>query len=240
MRELVELMHEAPAADGVAIWSGDHRVRLKWHRLKRHRDDSVHADGRLPRLWRRGVVGDRSAAPCRGRLRRLHDETLDRETTGAGLVASADVATLRGLSMRHPDGAPSEEAVLLLDDLVLLAAFSASPDALVQLDLKETAAMLTPAVIARFAAVVAPVADRFILSCAGIEAVRILAGAVPGLAAGYDPSEPAVVAGLATAEDYAGFVAAAIETPRGLDDLSRLSDRAEGGCCRLRRRRRLP
>ncbi|SHF19674.1 Glycerophosphoryl diester phosphodiesterase [Kaistia soli DSM 19436] len=213
MRELVELMNEVPAADGVAIWSGDHRVRLKWHRLKRHRDDVPFTPTVLAEAL---ALGASSEIDLRLHAEDgfvvLHDETLDRETTGSGPVASATIATLRGLSMRHPDGTPSEEAVLLLDDLVLLAKNSATPDALVQLDLKETAAVLTPAVVARFAAIVAPVADRCILSCADIEAVRILAGAVPGLAAGYDPSEPKVVAGLATADEYAGFVAAAIDT----------------------------
>ena len=181
---------------GLALHDGDHVVRLKWHRMKRRIGDVPFTASILAEAFALGasseidlrVTGD-------GGFAVLHDATLDRETTGRGAVAAMPDQALRDLYMRTPDGEPTGEPLLLLDDLVALAARDAAPGTLVQLDLKEEAA---------------PVADRFILSGGDLVAVRRLAGAVPGLAAGYDPCEPAVIAPLQSADDFARFTAAAI------------------------------
>ncbi len=81
-----------------------------------------------------------------------------------------------------------------------------------QLDLKEAAPQITEAVVARFAALLTPVAGRFILSGGDIAAVRRLAAAVPGLATGYDPCDPHAIAPLQTAADFAAFTERALAT----------------------------
>ena len=211
MPDLDALPSSPPAADGVAIWSGYHRVRLKWHRMKRRLEDIPFTPAILAEALAAG-------ASCEVDLRAhgedgfavLHDGRLDRETSGSGLVAAVGMVELRGLTMRTPEGAITEEAVLLLDDLAALAGQSAAADALVQLDLKEDAAAITPAIVARFGRLLGPVAGRFILSGGDWDAVSRLAAAVPGLAAGYDPCGEDTIDRLASKADFDGFVAAAL------------------------------
>ncbi len=211
MRDITELMGAAQAADGVAIWSGYHRVRLKWHRMKRRVGDIPFTPEILAEAM---ALGASSEVDLRvhgeGGFAVLHDDTLDRETSGQGPVAAASVAALRALSMRAPDGTITGERVLLLDDLAALAANEAAPDALVQLDLKEDAAAITPLIVARFADVMAGVAERFILSGGDWTAVSRLASAVPGLAAGFDPCDEATLGRLVTTEDFEAFVEGAL------------------------------
>ncbi|MBZ9939022.1 glycerophosphodiester phosphodiesterase [Mesorhizobium sp. BR1-1-16] len=211
MREISELPDAPRAADGVAIWSGYHRVRLKWHRMKRRVEDIPFT----PAILREALAAGASSevdlrAHGEDGFVVLHDDRLDRETSGSGLVAAADSALLRALTMRASDGTITDERVLLLDDLAELAAGDAAADALVQLDLKEEASAITPAVIARFARLIGPVAQRFILSGGDWTAVRRLAEATPGLAAGFDPCSDDTIERLNSGADLDVFVAEAL------------------------------
>src|SRR5262249_39936240 len=87
-----------PRSKGITIDASGHRVRLKWHRLQRRPDDLAFTPQRL----REGLA---LGASMEVDLRRhadhgfvcLHDETLDRETTGSGPIAETSAETLRGL-----------------------------------------------------------------------------------------------------------------------------------------------
>ncbi|TSD89203.1 glycerophosphodiester phosphodiesterase [Mycobacterium sp. KBS0706] len=196
--------------DGIEIVSGDHRTRLKWHRLQRRPEDIPFTPARL----REGMV---LGASMEVDLRRradggfacLHDETLDRETTGHGPVAAAGVGDLRALRMRGNDGTPTEGRLLLLEDLAELAATGADPATLVQLDLKEADAALDERSVDAFCATLAPVAGRFILSGGDWTAVRRLGADV--LRLGFDPCDDDTLSKLVTSAAAERFIAAALE-----------------------------
>ena len=75
-------------------------------------------------------------------------QSLEKETTGSGLVRETPAAVLRGLNLRDNEGQPIADKVMLLEDLAaLIARDGAHPEGLLQLDYKEDAAALNPAVI---------------------------------------------------------------------------------------------
>lgn len=196
--------------DGIEIVANGHRTRLKWHRLQRRPDDIPFTPARLRQGMALGAsmeVDLRRRAD--GGFACLHDETLDRETTGSGPVAAASFGDLRALRMRGKDGTPTEERLLLLEDLAELATAGADPATLVQLDLKESDAALDDRSVDGFRAALAPVAGRFILSGGDWVAVRRLGAAV--LRLGFDPCNDDTLGTLATAADAERFIAAALD-----------------------------
>ena len=117
----------------------------------------------------------------------LHDLTLDRETTGTGLVRATRAAALRTLPP-HNAGTPLPDPVMLLEDLAaLIAGDAAHPEALLQLDYKEDAAASDPEAIATFAARPRRRRTHVILSSGDAEAVGLLSAVVPGIRIGHDP-----------------------------------------------------
>jgi len=196
--------------DGIAIVADGHRIRLKWHRLQRRPEDIPFTPVRLREGMALGAsmeVDLRRRAD--GGFACLHDETLDRETTGNGPVAAASFGDLQALRMRGNDGRPTEERLLLLEDLTELAAAGADPATLVQLDLKEQDAALDERGVDAFHATLAPVAGRFILSGGDWAAVRRLGAGV--LRLGFDPCDDDTLGTLVTSADAERFIAAALE-----------------------------
>jgi glycerophosphoryl diester phosphodiesterase len=196
----------------VSVTRDGHRTFLKWHRARRFGTDPVFTGRRIIEGMAAGasvevdlvIHGDDGFAV-------LHDLMLDHDTTGVGAVRQTPAAVLRGLHLRGADGGPIADTVMLLEDLsALIAAEGAHPDALLQLDYKEDAAALTPAVIATFARALRPVARHFILSSGDAEAVALLSGPVPGLRIGYDPCHMGAIERVQASRDFAGFVAEAV------------------------------
>jgi glycerophosphoryl diester phosphodiesterase len=178
-------------SDPVSVTRGGHRTFLKWHRGRRRAADPVFTGSRILEGMRLGasvevdlvITGDKSLAV-------LHDMTLDRETTGTGPVAAASDALIRRLQLRDNDGTPLTEPVMLLDDLcTLMIEGSVHPDALLQLDYKEDEIVLDARAIANFVRATTPVARNMIVSSGSAAAVKMLAGAVPEMKIGYDPSD---------------------------------------------------
>ncbi|KGM33537.1 glycerophosphodiester phosphodiesterase [Inquilinus limosus] len=198
--------------DGIEIIADGHRTRLKWHRLQRRPEDIPFTPARLREGMALGAsmeVDLRRRAD--GGFACLHDDTLDRETTGRGPVAAATFADLRALHMRGKDGTPTGERLLLLEDLAELAATGADTATLVQLDLKETDAALDDRNVDAFRSALAPVAGRFILSGGDWAAVRRLGAAMPGLRLGFDPCDDGTLATLHSAADAGRFIATALD-----------------------------
>ena len=106
--------------------------------------------------------------------------------------------------MRGPDGAITDEPILLLDDLVEIARES-HPDAVVQFDLKEHLADLDETTISSFARLVAPNANRFLLSGDDWNGVRAIGERVDGLKLGFDPSDLPEARALESAKDFSDF-----------------------------------
>jgi glycerophosphoryl diester phosphodiesterase len=204
---------EAPPS-GIAIAGGDHVTRLKWHRLQRGLDD-------LPFSPRRLLEGLAAGASIEVDLRLhadhsfvcLHDATLDRETTGSGPVAAASLEQLRRLALHGSQGATGE-GLILLEDLAELARAVATPDTLIQLDLKETDAALDSQTIENFRRTLACIAGRCILSGNDWQAITRLADAMPAMRRGFDPCSEDTLDHLRDGIDCLDFVESTLATAR--------------------------
>ena len=201
-------------ADGVAIVRDGHRTWLKWHRARKQLTD-------LPFTGERILEGLRAGASIEvdlvkhagGGFAVLHDFSLDRGTTGSGLVKETPTSVLRGLNLRDAGGRPTAHKVMLFEDLcgLIAAGEGISPDSVLQLDLKEEdPASLGPREIAAFAAAVGPIASHFILSGGSAATMLKLAGPVPQLAIGYDPCHDGTIERLIATKKFMAFVADAV------------------------------
>lgn len=177
-------------ADGLALYLRGHTVRLKWHRLRRKLGDPVFS---FPRLEEGLALGASLEIDLRlhagGGFVVLHDDTLERETTGSGAVARVTAAELKSLRIRGGDGQPTGSPVLLLDDIAALIRRRVPTQALLQLDLKEEISQLSHSVVDGFADTLAGLGPNLTLSGGDWPAVKCLAERVPAIGTGYDPCE---------------------------------------------------
>jgi len=198
--------------DGIALSGPNGPIRIKWHRLRRTAGD---VDFTAARLREGLAAGASMEVDLRCHAEQgfvcLHDDVLESETSGHGAIAAASVAHLRTLRMRGPDGAVTDEQLLLLDNLVEMAR-DGHASAVVQFDLKEQLADLDDATIASFARLVSPNAGRFLLSGDDWSAVQAIGRRVEGLKLGFDPSELPEATGLKNGEDFAAFTRFTIRT----------------------------
>jgi glycerophosphoryl diester phosphodiesterase len=206
-------------SDPIFIERRGHRTWLKWHRGRRKANDPVFTGARILEGMRLGasvevdlvVTGDKGMAA-------MHDLTLDRETTGRGPVAAASDADIRRLQLRGNDGSPIADKVMLLDDLcALMARGTVHPGALLQLDYKEDEMALDARAIENFARATRPVAGNLIVSSGSAKAVAMLTGAVPGMRAGFDPSDESKFKAALAAGKLQGFVAEALAAAPEVD-----------------------
>lgn len=201
-------MSDAP----ISVTRNGHRTFFKWHRARRRLSDPVFTGRRIIEGMQAGasVEVDLVVHADNG-FAVLHNLSLERETTGQGLVRETPAAVLRQLNLRDNDGQPIADKVMLLEDLAaLIARDGAHPDGLLQLDYKEDAAALNPDAIRNFAEALRPVAGHFILSSGDADSVRMLSAAVPGLHIGYDPCHKGAIERLMQSRDYAAFVREAV------------------------------
>lgn len=188
--------------DAVAIDAGGRSVLLKWHMLRR----APHNPPFSPENLKAGLaLGASMEIDIRlmadGAWVCLHDDILDEETDGTGLVAALDSRTMQRLRIIGADYPPP-----LFADLAGLVPRAAKGSCL-QIDLKESAAGIDDAAIARFASVVSPVAAHCLLSGTDWQAVLRLGAGVPHLRLGFDPYELAEGRTFASAPDFEAFVA---------------------------------
>jgi glycerophosphoryl diester phosphodiesterase len=201
-------MTDAP----ISVTRNGHRTFFKWHRGRRRASDPVFTGRRIIEGMQAGAsIEVDLVIHADDGMAVLHNLSLERETTGTGLVRQTSAGVLRQLNLRDNDGQPIGDKVMLLEDLAaLIARDGAHPEALLQLDYKEDAAALNADVIAHFAAALQPVAGHFIVSSGDGEAVRMLTDAVPGIHIGYDPCHEGAIERLMASRDYAAFVAEAV------------------------------
>lgn len=187
--------------------------RLKWHRLRRRAGDAAFLHRNLKAGLAAGAALEIDTVLTRdGAFLCIHDQTLDRETTGRGAVRDATRAEIQRLRQRGNDGEPLDEPPLFLDEVVATVRGAASSTGgLVQIDFKEPGARLSDAEVARFATLLGDAAPRFIVSGGEWDPVQRLVGATPGLHFGFDPLG-LYRAGLPT--DAAGYRAIAETTLR--------------------------
>lgn len=198
--------------EGLYIERGGFHTMLKWHRGHREAADISFTLERIAQGMALGAsVEVDILCHADGGFVVLHDETLDKATTGQGPVALATKAQLQTLHLRDAQGAPTHHRVMLLEELGhLLASKPCGDGAVLQLDLKEPASALGPREIASFKQAVQPVAHHLILSGGDAEAVMMLAHAVDGLPVGYDPCHNGAIERLLASRDFNGFVEQAV------------------------------
>jgi hypothetical protein len=191
-----------PAADppAIALEAVGRRIALKWHKLRRRREDPAFSRANLAAALAAGAAAEVDlVATADGDLVCLHELRLEHQTTGCGPVACQPSGSVLALRQLDNAGRPLEGRVLSLGEIVEMVRASrppGRPDGRVQLDLKEPPAGLTPKVCRRFAAALGDLGGWFTLSGPSWTAVERLAAAVPGLATGFDP-EDAIEAGMA-------------------------------------------
>lgn len=163
--------------------------RLKWHMLRRRRSDPGHLRANLEQALL-------AAAACEvdihftadGHAFCLHDDTLDRETTGQGPASARSRAEIERLFQRAADGTRLSSRPLFLDEVVeAVTRFGRPGGGLVQLDAKAPVAELDEAGLRRMAAVIGATAPRFIAGACDWRMPQRLAAAIPGMKAGFDP-----------------------------------------------------
>ena len=169
---------------GLQIEAGGHVTRLKWHRLRRSLADPEFGAAVMMEGFRLGasmeldlqVRGD-------GGFVVLHDDLLDRETTGTGPVVGQSGAEISALRYRQQDCAP-----ILSEDLAGMLG-QAHPEALSQFDMKNTWEEVGPRGIDHFEDLFADRLAGVIVSGGSIPLIRALAERMPNLKRGYDPTD---------------------------------------------------
>jgi glycerophosphoryl diester phosphodiesterase len=200
---------DLPAATpAVALEAGDRLIALKWHQLRRRRQDPAFARDNLAAALAAGATVEVDlVATADGDFVCLHELTLECETTGCGAVTGHSSAAVLALRQRGNAGEPLDSAVLGFSELVAIVRSHrppGRPDGRVQLDLKEPLAGITVEVCRRFAKELGDLEGWFTLSGPSWPAIERLAATVPGLATGFDP-EDAIEAGMA-AHDVPGHL----------------------------------
>ncbi|WFE77078.1 glycerophosphodiester phosphodiesterase family protein [Roseinatronobacter sp. S2] len=198
--------------DAIALWHGDHRIALKWHRARRRQGDPAFTLARMAQGLRLGASVEIDIQPhASGGFAILHDAVLERETDGRGHVATSTAGTLRQLRRRDDCGVVLDEAVCLLEDLpARLPGAGPGPDAVLQLDLKCANAAISPAHLRGFGALPGALRRHLIISGMDAQAVRRLAEAAPEVRLGHDPCNEAALTALNSAADAEAFVAQAL------------------------------
>ena len=198
--------------EGIAIERGGWRTLLKWHRGRKQAGDIAFTGARIAEGLSLGAsVEIDLQRQAGGGFVVLHDQTLERETTGIGAVADALPDYLERLRLRDNDGNSTEHVPMLLGDLArLLAEKSGGDGAILQLDMKNDAIDLTNGDVKVFAETMAPVLDHIILSCGDAALVKMMRDALPKLGVGYDPCHFGAVDAVLASSKFARFVVDAV------------------------------
>jgi len=118
----------------------------------------------------------------------LHDEDLDRETTGTGPVRSATIDQLRKCRLRSNTGTATDAPVMLDEDLALAIKGNVRSGALVQLDIKQNYSEMGPTYAKRLVDTFSPLSANIIVSTSCKELLKYLTIHTPEMRLGYDPT----------------------------------------------------
>jgi glycerophosphoryl diester phosphodiesterase len=169
---------------GLQIVAGAHVTRLKWHRLRKSMAAPEFGAAVMAEGFTLGASMELDLqVRADGGFVVLHDETLDRETTGQGPVAAQTGPEIAALRYRQQDCAP-----ILSEDLAQMLG-AAHPAALLQFDMKNTADQVGLRGLDHFADHFADRCGSLIISGGSIPLIRALARRLPALKRGYDPTD---------------------------------------------------
>jgi glycerophosphoryl diester phosphodiesterase len=172
---------------GLELVDGGHVTRLKWHRLRRQMRDPLFSADVMQSGFALGASMELDLrVRADGGFAVLHDENLEGETTGAGLVAEKSGGELKGIRMKDA-GRP----LILSEDLSRMLQ-SAHPEALLQFDMKDDYKAIGSNGITHLAAYFQNIATSVIISGASLELIVALKETLPHLKRGIDPTDKLV------------------------------------------------
>ena len=121
----------------------------------------------------------------------LHNATLDPETTGAGSVAEHTAEQLRGLRLRPSEAGDGSTSLILSEDLAALLR-AASPDALLQFDMKDDLATIGERGLDHLATWFADTPAPIIVGGKCLDLMVEIGRRLPTLRRGIDPTDTLV------------------------------------------------
>jgi glycerophosphoryl diester phosphodiesterase len=167
------------------------RIRLKWHKLRTHRQQAPFKLSNLAVGWKLGASLEVDIlAAADGRFVVLHDPTLGPSTTGRGRVGSMTYGEMAGLYHRDEQGTADTDAPVLslCDFMARLRQLKRAPGANLQLDLKVLEGRPLPESAIRDAATaVAGLEHSIVIGSHYLDEAHRLVDAMPGARLGYDP-----------------------------------------------------
>jgi len=168
---------------GLAIIHNAQSARLKWHRLRRRQHDPLFSSAVLKEGLALGASMELDLrVRADGGFVVLHDDRLEGETAGSGLVSEASSADLRKLRMKV-----GGERLTLSEDLPDILSL-AHPDALLQFDLKDGMTAIGKRGLDYLAANVKSFGKQVIVSAKDQDLILALRKRAPDLRRGIDPS----------------------------------------------------
>jgi 2-amino-4-hydroxy-6-hydroxymethyldihydropteridine diphosphokinase len=186
-RTVNELFRELPKSDAVGFFSYARRPQTIVHRTKLPGlpENSLNSIRQILRLDYPDWIEIDIALTKDGQMALIHDETLDRTTTGEGEVSSKTYDELKKLKIKNPDGVPEDEGVPTVDEALEL--FDGARPAL-QIDAKDLddhrAASDLVGKINR-----SGIKDRVIITSVNFRLLRQLRHLDPTIRLGYDPQD---------------------------------------------------
>lgn len=168
---------------GLGIAHQGRFTRLKWHRLRRSFKDPLFSARVMVEGFRLGASTELDLrVRADGGFVVLHDEELEGETTGHGLIRDTLPETIRGLSLLQGGHPP-----ILSEDLATMLE-TAHPDALLQFDMKDELEVIGARGMDHLADHFGGAGSSIIVSGADLDLVVAIKQRLPGLKRGIDPT----------------------------------------------------
>jgi glycerophosphoryl diester phosphodiesterase len=163
--------------------------RLKWHMLRRRKSDPGHLRANLEAALLAGAACEVDLHfTADGHAFCLHDDTVDRETTGTGPAALLRRSDVERLRQRDGDGVALESAPLFLDEVAdMVRRHGRSDGGLVQLDVKASLDALGACGLERMSDAIGRAASRFVAGASDWRTPTRMAEAIGGVRRGFDP-----------------------------------------------------
>ncbi|MCQ1571194.1 glycerophosphodiester phosphodiesterase [Neorhizobium galegae] len=168
---------------GLGIAHQGRFTRLKWHRLRRSFKDPLFSAGVMAEGFRLGASSELDLrVRADGGFVVLHDEELEGETTGHGLIRETLPETIRGLTLLQGGHSP-----ILSEDLATMLQ-TAHPDALLQFDMKDELKVIGARGMDHLADHFGNAGSSIIVSGADLDLVVAVKRRLPDLKRGIDPT----------------------------------------------------
>jgi glycerophosphoryl diester phosphodiesterase len=173
---------------GLSINLAGHVTRLKWHRLRRSKEEPEFGSGAMSEGFRLGASMELDLrVRADGGFVVIHDETLDRETTATGILAKLTQNDLDGVKYRQ-----SHSPLILSEHLASLIP-SAHPNALLQFDMKDDLVAIGQTGLKHLEKYFGEITAPIIFSGGCADLISELSRRLPHVPRGIDPTDRLVL-----------------------------------------------